>query len=206
MMAAKGLLSLYREVGANLLKRRDRGKEASIGLRKGEIKERKFGEVEDGGIEGIELLEAWKEEERKKKQEEKGIESGEGTEEEEQGWKNWEVKEDDSDDSGGWIDVDSDGPDIEISDSEEEKPPTKKARTDSKSKNTTEAVNNTTNGNSAEQQTLDKQSTSTLATTRILTPADLTKLRELRQSSSISKTLRKDHHKSAQTSNNMRHA
>lgn len=210
MMAAKGLLSLYREVGANLLKRRDRGKEASMELRRGEVKERRFGEVEEGGIEGIELLEAWKEEERKKRQEEKGIESGEEDEEEElekeeeQGWKNWDIEEDESDDSGGWIDVDSDGPDIEISDSEDEEPPTKKVKTDSDSKEISEAVKGTTNGNLAEQQTSGEMKVSTLATTRILTPADLAKLRELKQSSAISKTLHKGHHKSAQTSDNTR--
>jgi len=211
MMAAKGLLSLYREVGANLLKRRDRGKEASMGLRKGEVKERKFGEVEDGGIEGIELLEAWKEEEKKKRREEKGIQSGGETDEEElekeedQGWKNWDVEEDDSDDSGGWIDVDSDGPDIEISDSEDE-PPTKKTRTDNESTKITESFKNATNGNSAELQTTDMKRVSTLATTRILTPADLAKLRELQRSSAISKTIRNDDHKLAQASNNIRHA
>ena len=186
-----------------------------MGLRRGEVKEMKFGEVEEGGIEGIEgieLLEAWKEEERKKRREEKGIHSEEETEEEglekeeEQGWKNWDVEEDDSDDSGGWIDVDSDGPDIEISDSEEDGPPTKKAKTDSESKNITESVRNETNGSSADQQIPDKKIVSNLATTRILTPADLAKLRELQRSSAISKTLGNGHPKSAKASNNMRHA
>ncbi len=212
MMAAKGLLSLYREVGATLLKRRDRGREASMGLRKGEKKERKFGDVEEAGIEGIELLEAWKEEERHKRREEKGIQSDQETDEEElekeeeQGWKDWDVEEDGGDDSGGWIDVDSDGPDIEISDSEEDEPPTKKARTDSDSQKITESVKNATNENSTEQQTPDKNIVSTLATTRILTPADLAKLRELQRSSAISKTLSNGHNKSAQASNKVRHA
>ena len=61
MMAAKGLLSLYREVGADMLKKRDRGKEAAMGLRSGQRKEQRFGEEVVGEIEGLELLESWKE-------------------------------------------------------------------------------------------------------------------------------------------------
>ena len=53
MMAAKGLLSLYREVGADLLKKRDRGKDATMGIRAGTIKERRYGEEAIGEIEGI---------------------------------------------------------------------------------------------------------------------------------------------------------
>jgi hypothetical protein len=44
MMAAKGLLSLYREVGAELLHKRDRGKDAAMGIRAGTIKEQRYGE------------------------------------------------------------------------------------------------------------------------------------------------------------------
>lgn len=83
MMAARGLLSLYRDVGAEMLKRRDRGKEASMSLRSGERKERRFGEQAVGGIEGLELLEKYKEEERRKKKIEKGLPSDAEDEEEE---------------------------------------------------------------------------------------------------------------------------
>ena len=55
-MAAKGLLSLYREVGAELLHKRDRGKDAAMGIRAGTIKEQRYGEEIVGGIDGIELL------------------------------------------------------------------------------------------------------------------------------------------------------
>lgn len=189
MMAAKGLLSLYREVGAALLKRRDRGKEASMGLRSGEIKERRFGEVEGGGIAGIELLEAWKEEERRRtggiqgEDEERAIER-----EEEEGWRNWDVEDDEGDDSGGWIDVESDGPDIVVSDSEDEKPLAKKVKFDPTTNGSGEAGKEQDGEPKKDKEKADDMKPS-LATTRILTPADLAKLRELQQSTAIQKTL-----------------
>jgi protein SDA1 len=172
MMAAKGLLSLYREVGADMLKKRDRGKEATIGLKSGERKEKRFGEVEGGEIEGLELLEEWKAEE-KRKREERG-ETGDGVgkakeEEDEEDWGAWDVEEDDSDSSGGWINVDS-GEEIEISD-DDDKPPTKRAK-----------IGEQSPANVAEkaEDMSDIRKTSSLATTRILTPADLAKLQELK--------------------------
>ncbi|KAI0590225.1 SDA1 family protein [Pyrenophora tritici-repentis] len=110
MMAAKGLLSLYREVGADLLKKRDRGKDASMGIRAGTIKEKRYGEEAIGEIEGIELLEKWKEEERRKKLEAAGLDPDADNgdvvleDDDEEDWKKWDVESDgDSDDSGGWI-------------------------------------------------------------------------------------------------------
>ena len=207
VMAAKGLLSLYREVGADLLKKRDRGKTATMGLKSGSIKERRFGEEEVGGIEGLELLEEWKAEERKRKRAEKGLpelgsdesdENEDGDEEDTKGWENWDAESDASSDSGGWINVESDA-EIEISDSEDEKPAVKKAKLDplaTKSKSESE-----TPGNDEEKENADKDKTleqkiSKLATTKILTPADLAKLQELRLQASISKTMGKSNSKS----------
>ena len=188
MMAAKGLLSLYREVGADMLKKRDRGKEAAMGLRSGERKERRFGEEEAGEIEGLELLEKWKEEERQRKRLEKGLpaDAGEDEQEEVEGEDDsdgWEVEEDDeSDDSGGWINVESDV-EIEISDSEDEKRPAKKAKAASVPPETDDKENQV-----QKQQEVEKK-ISTLATSRILTPADLAKLQEFRLEASINKAL-----------------
>ncbi|KAK4978331.1 Severe Depolymerization of Actin [Elasticomyces elasticus] len=200
MMAAKGLVSLYREVGAELLKKRDRGKEAALGLRSGALKERRFGESEEGGIEGLDLLEKFKEEERQRKRGEKGLPEdddddealriAEEEQEEVEGWKNWDAEDDDSDDSGGWINVESDGEDINISDSDDEKPPpAKKLRT------SPSPTPKNGEGNDEKKQpsaTPDPTTTaqrvvaiSKLATTRILTPADLAKLNELRTQASI---------------------
>jgi protein SDA1 len=184
MMAAKGLLSLYREKDPEKLKRRDRGKDASIALQGGDFKQLRFGEIRtEEGIQGIELLEAWKEEERRKRRAEEGLASDEDDAEEdvkadeEQGWNNWDAESDDSDSSGGWIDVESEGEDIDISDSDDEARPTKKAKTEAvvaESPAPTEITEN-----DAEKKL------STYATTRILTPADLAKLRELQQSQSV---------------------
>ncbi|KAF2466471.1 SDA1-domain-containing protein [Lindgomyces ingoldianus] len=185
MMAAKGLLSLYREVGAELLKKRDRGKDATIGLRSGEIKERRFGEEEAGEIEGIELLEKWKEEERRKKREEEGLPPDAPTDEEEdeaEDWKNWDIESDDTDSSGGWINVESDGEDINISDSEDERErPAKKAKLASE----TPGPEAGEKENRSKSKEPEAKKISKLATTRILTPADLAKLQELRLASSV---------------------
>jgi protein SDA1 len=180
MMAAKGLLSLYREKDPEKLKRRDRGKNASIALQGGTFKELRFGEVRtEEGIQGIELLEAWKEEERKKKRAAEGLASDdedaadEVEGDEEAGWKNWDAESDNSDSSEGWINDESDGEDIDISDSDDdnEERPSKKAKMDDSA--------------SVAPSDITEKKISTYATTRILTPADLAKLRELQQSQSV---------------------
>ena len=193
MMAAKGLLSLYREVGADMLKKRDRGKEAAMGLRSGQRKEQRFGEEVIGEIEGLELLERWKEEERQRQRVEKGLpaekgsdESGseeeEGAEDEDPG--DWEVDEAaNTDDSGGWINVESDN-EIDISDSDDDKPATKKTKLSSAASKAEDDKEN-----AEDQVATTALKLSSLATTRILTPADLAKLQELRLSASINQQL-----------------
>lgn len=186
-MAARGLLSLYRDVGAQMLKKKDRGRDAALGLRAGERQGPKFGEVDAGGIEGLELLEKWREEQ------------GIGSDEDEQAWKDWEAQSDDSESSGGWINVESDGEEIDISDSEDEKTkPVKDKLQKGSSKqdnNGKEEENGDSESNAASRNTASLESEaalkreearmSKLATTRILTPADLAKLQELRMQSAI---------------------
>lgn len=188
VMASKGLLSLYREVGADMLKKRDRGKSASIGLRSGERKEKRFGEEIAGEIEGIELLEKWKSEERQRKRQEMGLPIDEGSdevEEDEDDAAGWEIDEDDgnnTDDSGGWINVES-GDEINISDSDDDKPGRKRFKLEP----TLPCQNKDIETSTQESPAITKPST--LATTRILTPADLIKLHELRLEASINKQL-----------------
>lgn len=183
MMAAKGLLSLYREVGADLLKKRDRGKDATIGLRSGEIKNRKFGEEEVGGIEGLELLARWKEEEKKRKREAKeakgeGKEGDDSEEDEEEEDDGWEVASLESSDSGGWINVSDD-------EDEAAPPPTKRPRTDD-SEAAPELVDGDKEGNAEEDDPEAALRRMTeLATMSVLTPADLAKLQELRLQAKI---------------------
>jgi protein SDA1 len=180
MMASKGLLSLYRNVGADMLKKRDRGKEASMSLRAGDREQKRFGQQESGGIEGIELLEKWKEEERRKKREENGLDpDAEGDEDDEEAdWDAWNVEDDeDSDDSGGWINVESDA-EIDFSDSDDEGKdrPSKKAKQDAEAE---------------KKGDHEEAKMSNLATTRILTPADLAKLAELRAQAAVDSALPK---------------
>lgn len=203
MMAAKGLLGLYRQVGAEMLKKRDRGKDATLGLRAGEQKQARFGEEALGEIEGLELLEKYKAEERQRKRLEKGLDpdasDSEEEEDEDEDWGAWDVEAEDSDDSGGWINVESDQ-EIEISDSEDDKP-SKKVKFD--------LPVATSDGQENKEEETPVEAKSNLASTRILTPADLAKLQELRTAASVSSLMRnhKSHHSSAtaQQTNSQRH-
>ncbi|KAI4862427.1 SDA1-domain-containing protein [Hypoxylon rubiginosum] len=174
-MAAKGLLSLYREKGADMLRKKDRGKDATIGLKSGDMKQLKYGEEEAGEIEGLELLAKWKVEERKRKRAERGLpeEGEEGENEDEDVEDEWEVASMDSSDSGEWI---------RVSDSEDEaepEPDVKRQKVDSEDRKESDKEN-------AEEDTMDFIK---LATTQILTPADLAKLRELRLEANIDKAM-----------------
>ncbi|KAK4455177.1 SDA1-domain-containing protein [Podospora aff. communis PSN243] len=173
VMAAKGLQSLYREVYPELLQKKYRGKEASMGLKSGEVKQLKFGEVEVGGIEGIELLLKYKEEQKEKKKAERAGEDGEAKDEDEDddGFNSdeWEVGSSDSDESStGWINV---------SDSEDDEPAPKRAKTDSEAPDLVDT---------------DKEiaeNAAKLATTSLLTPADLKLLEELKRQANIDKAM-----------------
>ncbi|KAI1201472.1 SDA1-domain-containing protein [Nemania serpens] len=176
-MAARGLLSLYREKGAEMLRKKDRGKDATIGLRSGELKQQMFGEEQVGEIEGLELLAKWKAEQKKRKQAEKGASegpnAGENNEEEEDDGFNsseWEVASTDSDESGEWIRV--------AESDDEAEPEPKKRKVDGDSENE--------GGDKDAEELIDFMK---LATTQLLTPADLAKLKELRLEASISKAL-----------------
>lgn len=187
MMAAKGLMGLYREVGTDMLKKRDRGKAAAMGLRSGERKGQRFGEEIGGEIEGIELLQEWKEEERRRKRLEMGLppelESGEEEIEDGNDAEDWEIEEDSSDDSMGWIDVESDVS-INISDSDDDTPAPKKAKRESPPPG-----QNKNKENTSQHETGAKKSEPKLATTSILTPADFAKLAELRLAASLNSYL-----------------
>lgn len=179
-MAARGLLSLYREVGAEMLKKRDRGRDAALGLRVGNNASAKFGEEEVGGIEGLELLEKWREEQ------------GIGEAEDAENWKNWEAEQNDSESSGGWINVESDGEEIDISDSEDEKDKSKKDKTKlnaADKENQDDASRRTASLGPDGAAIKEEARLSTLAMTHILTPADLIKLHELRQSAAVQAAL-----------------
>ena len=188
MMAAKGLLSLFREVGADMLKKRDRGKEAAMGLRSGDIKERRFGEEKPGEIDGLELLEKWKEEERQRKRLELGlpedVEELEVSVDDDEGEEDgWESEEGSSDGSGGWINMESDV-EVDLSGLDSDMPVAKKPKKDANPQGKFDDKEPVPN------QVSEKDPwTSAIATTKILTPADLAKLHELRLEASVNKLL-----------------
>ncbi|KAF2230072.1 SDA1 domain protein [Viridothelium virens] len=189
MMAAKGLLSLYREVEPEMLHKRDRGRDAALSLRAGDKKRARFGEEKAGEIEGLELLEKWKEDERKKRREEKGLpldnlsdEEADQDAEDEAGWANWDAEEDGSDDSGGWIGVHSGGSEIDISDDEDSPGPSKRVKIEKDTTAEKEPI-------VANEDVTNIPKLSKLATTRILTPVDLAKLQELRAQAEVSKLM-----------------
>lgn len=209
MMAAKGLLGLYRQVNPEMLKSRDRGKDAALGMKSGALRQQRYGEEAVGEIEGLDLLEQWKEEERQRKRIEKGLDPDasdlDEDEDDEAGWDAWNVEAEDSDDSGGWINVESDE-EINISDSDDDErsKPDKKVKfdfnDDKENGLNTENTENTETA-SREPRSVTTASKSNLATTRILTPADLAKLQELRTAASVSSHLPSAHqkHHSAQS-------
>ncbi|KAK4142034.1 uncharacterized protein C8A04DRAFT_13587 [Dichotomopilus funicola] len=182
VMAAKGLQSLYREVYPELLQKKFRGKQATMGLRTGEVKQRQFGEEEQGGIEGIELLEKYKEEQKRRKREE-ALENGDAEKKdddsEDDGFNSddWEVGSTDSESSGGWIDVSSD---------EDDEPAKKKRR---KQGDADDEAPELVDTSAHPEASAEADLISKLATTSILTPADLAKLEELRREAKVEKAL-----------------
>lgn len=162
--AARGLLQLYREVNPVMLKRRERGKDASIGMSKGD-QPLPYGHSADAAvdIEGLMLLEDHL---QKLREEETGSADNDGEEDEAAAWEGWDVETDsDSEsESEGWIDVDSEGDDnLEVSDSEDERESVSKPP-----------------GETDPETDLNLNRISTLATTKILTPADFALLNDLR--------------------------
>ncbi|KII88862.1 hypothetical protein PLICRDRAFT_40507 [Plicaturopsis crispa FD-325 SS-3] len=163
---ARGLLQLFREVNPGMLKRRERGKDASMGITKGN-QPLPFGHSANAAvdIEGLSLLEDHL---KKLREEDSNMKSDD--EDDEAAWNGWDVESGSSDDSSedeDWIDVDSDGEDhLDISDSEDEQ--------DGKEKGKERAAE----GDGATVD--DAERTSTLATTKILTPADFSMLNDLR--------------------------
>ncbi|EIW85329.1 protein required for actin cytoskeleton organization and cell cycle progression [Coniophora puteana RWD-64-598 SS2] len=153
--ASRGLLQLYREVNPGMLKRRERGKEASLGMSGGK-QPLQYGHTTDAAvdIEGLALLEDHFQQLR-----EEDVGDGQEDEDDDKGWEGWELESDSSSsDSEDWHNVSSDGDDdLVLSDSEDEKekPPA-----------------------SAEPSVESR--ISTLATTKILTPADFALLNDLR--------------------------
>lgn len=127
----------------------------------------------------------------------------------EDGWNGWDIEEDEDSDNEGWINVESDQ-EIEISDSEDEerkaKAPKKQKLTKSQRKAAEQDKVTAVQANREKSETIqsevefteeqlaaqveirkEQERINSLATTRILTPADFAKLAELRTAATLSK-------------------
>jgi len=138
MVAARGLLQLYREVNPTLLKRRDVGKSVSMQLqdeRRGGAEavaagaeERKtslkFGEDRETvkGIQGLDLFAKHLAEQAQNHADGEDGGANPADDDDEAGWDGWEAESgSESDSSGGWVNVESEGEsDLEISDSDDD--------------------------------------------------------------------------------------
>lgn len=183
-MAAKSLVTLYREVAPEMLKRKDRGKIASMELqgakREGIDKNKRrpqFG-VESGnveGIAGIELLEKWKSEH---------LDEDENDEDHEANWEVDSEAENEEEVDGEWVTLESDKEyDVDMADSDEEE------GSDSELKVNTEGEEQEQGQEEQQQQTSAESAFHNLASTRILTPADFAKLQELRTEEGVAKIM-----------------
>ncbi|KAE9406981.1 SDA1-domain-containing protein [Gymnopus androsaceus JB14] len=221
--ASRGLLHLYRESHPEFLKKRERGKEASINMKTSAARNLPFGHSADAAvdIEGLSLLESHFKQLREEENEDSDALSGE-EEGNEAAWEGWDVESDSDSDSvseDGWQDVssDSDG-DIDISDSEDENGDKDKSRANAREterhekrrekrekkekrrvkeearKNGQEGLDDDEideheygfSGDEDDRMDVDGEvekvepEISSLATTKILTPADFKLLSELR--------------------------
>ena len=186
--ASRSLMLLYREVNPGMLHRTERGKAASIAMAQGKEAER-YGvdRREVHGIQGLELLE----QHLKERDDEAADDDAQ--------WDGWEVESDDeSDMSGGWVNVSSDDEqdyfELEKSDDDEEKDDPKEVDTRPMSVRVREARRKRKEEQKQEGEDESESEPqpepasheeapdafSELATTRILTPADFAKLNELR--------------------------
>ncbi|WVN86443.1 uncharacterized protein L203_101607 [Cryptococcus depauperatus CBS 7841] len=204
--ASRGLLQLFREVNPSMLKRRERGKAASMGLMGNQV--RAYGHTQEAaeGIEGIELLEEHFAQLRKEAN--GGVSDDSGVEldldEDVAGWEDWERESDsDESDSSEWQSVNSDDEELVISDSDEEddrkrekkekrerKRLARKGRT--KGESNSESGEDSDDGEEPDDNASVAASTaatevsqatkklSLLAQQKILTPADFALLNELR--------------------------
>lgn len=198
MLAARSLITLYREVAPQMLLKKDRGKTASMGLQTGEKnKAPQFG-VESSvvtSIPGIELLAKWKKE------------HANGEDDDENNLENWEVEQGDvSDIEGDWVTVESDK-EYDISDSEDEKDvkeddskPVDEEDSeldlssdeddDDEKDRPAKKLKKAEEVDEKKEEAIDaEKAMAELLSSRILTPADFAKLEELKVQAGVEKAL-----------------
>lgn len=179
MMAARSLITLFRDIDPSMLPTKERGKVASMAMKQNGDIAPKFGVDRSvvQGIEGLDLLQKWKEEQN--------IEAKEDDED------GWEVASDDEDDSEseGWIDIESDK-EYTISDSDDDDDDNDdKSRNDSDEK--PDSKKSKLDDTTAHTAATSADDFMKLAATTVLTPADFAKIQELRAAAGVEKILGK---------------
>lgn len=192
MMASRSLIGLFREINPELLKKKDRGRNAAMNMR--DYKPSQYGESHnDGDLEGLQLL----------------AENPDDENAGEDNWDEWEEASEDEEDeeNGGWINVSDDEADlnIKLSDDEdsgsEDENGVKKPRTKRLSANKERRLKKRGLLPKDEDETAPKEedeetkarrlqlqaerkeklaAAQLLATTKILTPADFAKIEALK--------------------------
>ncbi|AET40307.1 Sda1p Ecym_5569 [Eremothecium cymbalariae DBVPG len=187
-IAAKSLISLYREISPEMLKRKDRGKIAAMELQEqkrnadGENlqpKRPQFG-VENNvqGIQGIELLAKW--------------EKAQGKELQDDDAANWEVAsmDEDEDIAGEWVTVESDKEyEVDMSDSEKENDSDSDLNLSDDNDDTEDPPSPELDSDKKDQELDQETAFKQIASSRILTPADFAKLQELRTEQGVAKLM-----------------
>ncbi|KAG0225864.1 Protein SDA1 [Actinomortierella wolfii] len=198
MMASRSLIGLFRDINPELLKKKDRGRSATMNM--SSFRPTMYGETRnDVDLEDLQLL---------------AENAGEGEENGDEGWDEWEeASEEEDDDEDGWINVSDDEGDLNIKLSDEEsgsedengnKKPKKKRisankerRMKKKGRLPTEGDEEANEDGSAQPQEESEAAKAKrlqqeaarkerllmaqkLATTKILTPADFAKLEQLK--------------------------
>ncbi|KAH9946401.1 SDA1-domain-containing protein [Epithele typhae] len=180
--AARGILQLFREVNPGMLKRRERGKEAAMGMASGS-QPLPFGHSAEAAvdIEGLTVRHfsrgfALLEDHLEKLRDEDGA-APEGEEDDAAAWEGWDVETDSEEESSD----DSDS-DLEISDSEDEGGGKKKKDKGKGKRKAAEAAEGDEADDDKPEGAMEEavKRISTMATTKILTPADFALLNDLR--------------------------
>ncbi|CAG8556062.1 6710_t:CDS:10 [Gigaspora rosea] len=172
MMAAKSLIGLFREINPEMLKRKDRGKIASMNMK--DLKPLQYGKIRTTEqIEGIELLEEYK------KQQMQGV-----VEDEKDEWVGWEVASNASSNNNdeNESDINDRGDDeneSDINDRDDDENESDINEVDRGDDKECENEEKNENKGNERESTKDKK-ISSLAMTQLLTPADFFKLNELK--------------------------
>lgn len=199
-MAARSLIGLYREVAPEMLSRKDRGKAASIGLQGNNKKLPEYGSINTAtGIEGLDLLAKWKEQEGKDNEDDENPED-------------WEVDEDalddDSESEDDWVNIESDkeynitdsedesnkkeendddeDSDLELSDDEQDK---ENSNDEDEEEKDSEVAKKKRKVETNEKAIKAEDDINKLLSSKILTPADFAKLDELKLQAGVEKKL-----------------